>query len=57
MQTLEHRHQIFGNFLKLSFECAHHPGEQANMIVTKEEVEPRGLICALCLPTTKLQGK
>jgi hypothetical protein len=57
MQNVEHRSLTFSSFLKLSFECPHHLGEQANMIVTKEEVSPRGLICALCLPGSKQQAK
>ncbi len=44
------RGKIFNEFIKLTFECDHHPEEVANLIITREEAERRGLVCVLCLP-------
>lgn len=49
MNQQEHRNATFNQFIKLLADCERHPGEVANMIVIKEEVEPRGLVCGLCL--------
>jgi hypothetical protein len=53
----EHRNQLFGQFVKLTWGCERHPEEVANMLVTKEDVEPRGLICAMCLSPKEGQEK
>ena len=47
------RGNIFNQFIKLSCRCDRHPEEIANLIITKEEVEPRGFVCALCLPMSE----
>lgn len=43
------RNSIFSQFLKLGCECEKHQGEVANMIITKEEAELKGLVCVTCL--------
>lgn len=43
------RGKVFNEFIKLSFECDRHPGEVANMIITREDSDNKGLVCVLCL--------